>query len=606
MSTISDILKSYKKSLNITSQRQSKLYSQRSGNVKEFYNKFLKKLIREYNFESKNFQNRLNDFLEKYFKKKNLSFLAVDGSCDKYQLEEFAIFFAASYGIRGIFDPESQPKLSYVRRDLKEDLSMVAYVPIPFAELGDTSVEEGFNDDMNFNMVNIHNKLMLLAEVYLIFKEINFKDNPDIILWDQSLSGVMHWTAPNINEIPMIKRHIKYEGKPITYWDAMISRAHPFNEDLDIPSSKRGFFNMPNRIIYELFKSKGKSCSIGELCKVFGEKKEEVISIIQDFMTKNELENEEMINYDKGKGEVNLNKAYINSWERTVSFVSNICEELFYKKNVNALMYDGKWMSLTDIDFISNVLLRRICEIAWEKRVLLIGVVKDSYSKYFIRNYLGVGRIGEIYKDYELKEIVNLLWSDRLTFESLVEYDSKINVPVSTIEYDSIFLTVFPGTKKMAQGAKPEIFTRNIPSPERLFAKSLGLFYLMRKKNLTIFNHALFIDRLLVPEFDKDKFGTLGIEAKSAEQSINIKPFFDLTNKDKNPVYDFITYFLYHTVTNKYSEVIGYPEPLHKADWGAKTFNRKMAQSMIRNSAAIMKKKKPWQMSVRSRRGSKR
>ena len=253
-------------------------------------------------------------------------------------------------------------------------------------------------------------------------------------------------------------------------------------------------------------------------------------------MTKNELENEEMINYDKGKGEVNLNKAYINSWERTVSFVSNICEELFYKKNVNALMYDGKWMSLTDIDFISNVLLRRICEIAWEKRVLLIGVVKDSYSKYFIRNYLGVGRIGEIYKDYELKEIVNLLWSDRLTFESLVEYDSKINVPVSTIEYDSIFLTVFPGTKKMAQGAKPEIFTRNIPSPERLFAKSLGLFYLMRKKNLTIFNHALFIDRLLVPEFDKDKFGTLGIEAKSAEQSINIKPFFDLTNKDKNPV----------------------------------------------------------------------
>ncbi len=37
-------------------------------------------------------------------------------------------------------------------------------------------------------------------------------------------------------------------------------------------------------------------------------------------------------------------------------------------------------------------------------------------------------------------------------------------------------------------------------------------------------------------------------------------------------------YFLSTLTRNHFPEVIGYPEPLHKADWGAKTINRRIGR----------------------------
>ena len=75
-----------------------------------------------------------------------------------------------------------------------------------------------------------------------------------------------------------------------------------------------------------------------------------------------------------------------------------------------------------------------------------------------------------------------------------------------------------------------------------------------------------------------------------------------INNSEQNIVQDFTVLFLHSVTFNKFPDMIGYPEPLHKADLGAKTFNR-MVQPMIRSSTLMHNRSfKPWSKSIRAKR----
>jgi hypothetical protein len=57
-------------------------------------------------------------------------------------------------------------------------------------------------------------------------------------------------------------------------------------------------------------------------------------------------------------------------------------------------------------------------------------------------------------------------------------------------------------------------------------------------------------------------------------------------------------YLLSELTRNHYAEVIGYPDPLHKADWGAKTVGRRLAQML--QSADYMMRSNPLSRTLRS------
>jgi len=599
--SLSDTLTKYREALLASQDRQQEIYDKRGDNVAKFYRSFLHNLVRKYEkkFEDKEWQKQILNNFKDFFETDKITFLAVDGTSDKVQHEDYSVFFAASYGVKGTFALDGTNIVEYERRDLKDELSMVAYVPIPFAELNEISVSE-LDDDNRFSMIDIHNRLMILAEIYLLYNEIKSENPLHVVLWDQTFSGMFHWRAPPIKDVPMIVNGYEHNGRKLTMSDALIARSHPYNDELDVPAVARGFFNMPNRILYEL--SKKTEAKISDFVTLFGESEKEVRRVIERFIQNvnvgDQVITTDLLDYQNSSDTVKLNSKFSDSWDFVVDLVDTLCTKIFKKKEAKALTYSNKWVTTVDIDFMVSILLRKIIEISWEKNILLIGVVKDSASKYFMRNYLGVMRKQNYYSDYEILDLYGLLWTDRMTMEYLPVEDENLNAPWASIEYDSFFQVVYLTTKTESQ----EISVRAIPTSERIFSRSLSLLFSTRTKDKTIFNHVLFLDRALIPKFDKSKINKYNISAKANEINVEIKPYVDLDNSQENVVQDFVTLFLYNITKNKFPDVIGYPEPLHKADLGAKTFN-KMVQPMIRSSTKMyIHSLKPWSKSIRAKR----
>ncbi len=587
--SLSDTLRKYKDALEASNERQSKLYETRRDAVSNLYDSFLKGLIRRYEdkFSDTKWVSSTADRMAEFFGKRRLSFLAVDGTSDKVNLEEYAVFFAASYGVRGNIALDDR-STEYVKRQLNEELSMVAYVPVPFAELGEVTAEE-VGDEARFSMAEIHNRLMLLAELYLVYSELNSKDNPDVILWDQSFSGMFHWVAPPLRGVPMVENNYPSEKRALRSGDAIIARSHPFNSQLNVPSSSRGFYNLPSRIIYELSTRPNHAVDVKDIVQLTGENESEVkrtIGLLLEFS---------IISMVGDK--ITLLPEYHESWTFCVELVDSICQRLFRKKDPQAMIYGTKWITTVDIDFMMSILLRVVVELSWKKNVLLIGIVKDSGSKYFIRNYLGVLRNADIYSGYQTQELFNLLWTDRLSLESLMEHDQTLNAPWSTVEFDSVFQVAFLASKK----GTLETMVRGVPSSERIFARSLALFFSLRRKGKTTYNHLLFVDRALIPSLDREKISKKTITGNTSERVTELLPFLDLKGEQKNEAQDFVVFILKTLTRNRFADVIGYPEPLHRADLGAKTFNR-MVQPLIRSSTNMIKRSKPWLSSVRQKR----
>jgi hypothetical protein len=116
--------------------------------------------------------------------------------------------------------------------------------------------------------------------------------------------------------------------------------------------------------------------------------------------------------------------------------------------------------------------------------------------------------------------------------------------------------------------------------------------------------HVVFLDRLIDPKLDQNcinNFNDLQIY-KDELGSINPVFFGDNTNLNYGQA---IAICLLNVLTrNLYPEVIGYPDPLHKADWGAKSVKRKV-DGLIKSSE-IAFRSNPLKRTFRTTRDSSR
>jgi hypothetical protein len=610
LSEISKIFSAYQKALQNSQKRYEDLYSERSANAAKFYASFLKDLIRKHPSDKAS----AAQLASKIIGKDKIRFVAVDGHPYKDQLSDFAIFFAVAYGIPGEISLGSEPKVTYGKESLSRDISVVAYVPIPFAELddivplksSDVSPEEqasaslnspatfATTDDERLNLANLHVKLMGLAEVFLLYKEARAEDHPDLLLWDQSISLQYQWVTHRAEQVPIIQRHFQLGGagsRALTEADAYVALSHPYNSALDVPAAQENglFFTTQRRFIYKLSNSANHRLSVKELATDGGVSEKEALRVVDEFLVRKGIATR-----DPSTNMVLLTKSATDSWQFVVSVFEGFCHRLFDLKDETALLYhvdvnEGglnytrqKWVSPDDIDFFIGVGLRVIMELSWQKGIMFVGVVKDSQQRYFTRNYLGVmGHIGK----YSYTPIL-LPWTDRVTLEPLPGVDLNLAAPWSTIDYDSTFVTVhlYSETGKPLQiNGGPG----NLVAPERTIARSLAQFYLSRDRISLLYSHLLFIDRLLLPDIDEPLSKNCDIDAPNAFGKIH--PFADFFAKDVNNGQSLTMSLLYLLSQNKYPEVIGYPEPLHMADWAAKTFSQKWAQRMIKSSGILLK-----------------
>lgn len=609
MSKVSEISRQYHTALSASQEQYQALYTERLDASESFYKAFFHKLICPFGEEFTNdrIRERLQDRIQRVFNTDKLSFIAIDGTCQREIFSDLVTFFGAAYGARGEIDLTGNGHhIQYKRWSLDQDVSMVAWVPIPFARLEEVRQnKEDFlvTEEERINLSSVHVQIMQLAEVFLAYNTIRSSrmDAPHILMMDLSPSSVLASVAQRQDGIGLVG--YPYDRRALTKADITVALSHPFSQVFGIPSAKK--MDLYRLLVAQLHANPNGAIDCNRLAKKWKIAESSLVRAA-DFLVKRGV----LLQSPDGHAPA---IDVTESWAYTRDFFQNICERLFLKKDPGALQYDApdelgiirkRWMAPDDIGFLIGVGMRLLIEECWERKVLYYGIVKDSSSRYLTRNYLGVALETGIYPELQTLDIAPLPWTDRMFCELLPQIDENLNAPWSTIEFDSAFMTLHREVDQRGETKVAGVMGR-IVNQENLFAKSLGQFYINRQKHTPLMGHVVFLERLLTPLWDMPGTDTGPFPLPIYTPELGKLSVITWKDKEKeNLGQRIMMYLLSVLVRNHYAEAIGYPDPLHKADWGAKTIGRTVGNT-IRSSTRLLASK-PLSRTFRNIRDSRK
>jgi hypothetical protein len=516
----------------------------------------------------------LRGITERFFGSTDVPFVAIDGSCHKHTSAEFVSFYGGAYGSKGnISFSGPEAKISYRRWELTKDVSMVAFVPIP-PERADDAIDRdeaveadggaplSITDQELGEISSIHTKVMQLAEVYLAYSMATGStiESPKLMLIDGTISGMLGNTSFAPRDRVKITDGL-FGDILLDMADLYMALAHPISEYLDVPSPK--MFQPHNRIVAEAIWSGGKEVKLTST-------KLKKSSFISGART---LERETIGagSFNEASGTFTFYRDPSVSWRRCISVFEHVCRGLFVEKSKDGLSYrtqEGRrrYLLPRDIVFLTGVGLRALIEECWRRKILLVGVTKDSNSRYFARNMVGSVSVlrGEDPSSY-----LNIGLTDRRILELLPNLVTGLEAPWSTLDFDSCFMTLHPEEDNSGQWVVRGYNTAmagEVTRPERIFLRSIAQFMLIPGRSLA--SHAVLIDRLAYPGWDDVDSASLDID--SPKFGI-IRPLTYNGDTGVPRLQSLVMYLLTVLARNHFPEALGYPEPLHKADWGAKS-----------------------------------
>ncbi len=605
MSRVSDISTAYRDALNVGRDQYNELVSERLSAAEEFYGQFLSTQIVHFRnrFLSQRGRDRLQEDIERALGTRRLQFIAIDGTCRREQFSDMLTFFGGAYGARGELELDAgDHKVHYKRWSLEQDVSMVAWIPVPFARLEELQPQgEQFlaTNEEQANVASVHTQIMQLAEIFLAINTITSSalDAPHLVLMDLSPSSVLANVAQAQDKVGLVG--YLYDRRSLTQADIAVAYAQPINDIFGIPSSKN--MDRPRTIIASLLREPTQPVDLSAIAQIYGVEIASLRRALSWLARRGVLD-------ESGVPLVNVRE----SWDYTKAFFQNICKRLFLQKDPTALQYEApddvgvlrrQWMSSNDLNFLVAVGMRMLIEVSWERKVLLYGIIKDSASRYFGRNYFGVTLETGFHPQLRDLSVNVLPWTDRMLCEALPRFDSNLEAPWATIEFDSAFMTLHrerdPQTNRTQVGG----VMGRIVNQERLFLKSLGQFFLSREKRSPLTGHVVFIERLLQPFFDFQDAGTSPASIPIETNALGrIEPFAWRDSEHINRGQTIMMYLLSVLTRNHFAEAVGYPDPLHKADWGAKSMGRWVGKTI--DSSTIVLSSNPLSDTFRTTRDS--
>ena len=190
-----------------------------------------------------------------------------------------------------------------------------------------------------------------------------------------------------------------------------------------------------------------------------------------------------------------------------------------------------------------------------------------------------------------------------LTWELLAESHRKyLEGPWGSTEFDAVFMTLrmrkeFGSDEVTLQGVRGNVLVQ-----PNIIMKSLVQFQLVRNPpGEEIMSHVIFVDRLIHPESQPPHRVTI---IEGDRDLGTLEPFVQLNSSDTDHEQELQMYLLSVLTRNVFPEVIGYPDPLHHADRGAKSVLR-MVEPMLRSSEWL-NRANPIHRTVRQVREGKR
>jgi hypothetical protein len=561
-------------------------YEQRFSKLKNLYEDLLLNLIIT-NFNPKQAWETAN----KFFSENPIRFAAIDGTMYSRPLFDMVIFFGGAYAATGsvTFSENSLPKVKYDSKTIQQNMGISSVVPIYINEVPEVdhtfAAQEQPNeprpdkpqtDEEIANNSFIANAIMTFSEYYLALKlATNPTQNPRVILMDRSLSterasllyetrktGFWHAKTTLVGYQP------NGEEVPVDKVDLTMARQRICNAGLGLPPPRADYLRTA---IVSLLEGK-EALTTGEILNEFHVTEEKRKRRVEQAL-KSLLDRQILL---KANGKHSLTPHYVTSWARMKKLTFTLGDNLFLANQSSEtsssmkIMKNGveHWLNTLDIAFLTLFTLQMLMEECWRRKILLVGITKDTAARDFKRQLVPImtneGLLKTNMPHGALQALPN---TDRMILQSASVFNTeKVQPPWSLIEYDSAFRTIQPSSQRgYVNGV-----IRNKISLEKAFLKTYVQLS-QAKSDPLLRSNVLLIDRLAYPEFDCKPESTLTFWNEMSDGTK--EPLETILFKNKtipNKIQNLVMSMLVAMAPANIPEAFGHNKPLFIADKIAK------------------------------------
>jgi len=582
-------------------QKQVQDYRGKFESLKGVYGEFLSKLLVSYDSVKFN-----PEFVDGFFGKRNLKFAGLDGTVLKYDVFDLLIFFAGAYPAFGNIEiaNDGSFKISYDEKFIERGLGISSVLPVYISEVpqidqtllvrdenGEVDHSISYSDSWVVDNSAFADFMMGLSEFYLGYTLVSSDDPVDILLHDRVFSSEVASFYAETSDFRLDLEHqcgligYKIDGRPLTKTDWIYARRLFGNNKIGTPQA-RGEYLLP-RIFIELLKANGNSLTREELVQRMG----------LDNEYREARLDKELKKAIRGSGEAEgiivrqkdhfvLKPQYRDLKKRMKILVEDVCGRIFSTDpNVSyedRFKVNGRWLTTNDLAFLSLMALYLTIEECWVKRILLIGVAKDTSARDLKRQVLPVLNYVGRFKGGFTDRREDTPDTDRMILQWISLHErEKLKVPWATVEYDTAFKTIVPHLERepgLVSGAR-----RNQVSLERTFLKSY--FQLCQAcSEPKLRSNVLLYDRLVYPEFDNKPANIVKLKHDYENRPDFPEPldvlFFE---GQENPIQSFIMPLFRAMTSMSIPELFGHLKPLYVADKVAK-YHFSQVQGMVEST----------------------
>ncbi|MHA1289155.1 MAG: hypothetical protein ACTSPB_17340, partial [Candidatus Thorarchaeota archaeon] len=420
--------------------------------------------------------------------------------------------------------------------------------------------------------------MMGLSEFYLGYQLVSSEDHIDILLHDRVFSSEIASFYAETSDFRLNLDHesgligYKIDGRAFTKTEWIYARRIFGNLEMGTPAA-RGEYLLP-RVITELMHAEGNSLTREELIEKMG---------LDNEFRQARLD-KELKKGIRGTGEAEgvivrqkdhfvLKPQYRDLKTRMEKLVNDVCGRLFSTDSEvsyeDRFKINGRWITTSDLAFMSLVSLYLTVEKCWENNILLVGVAKDTSARDLKRqvlpvlNYIGRFKGGFTDRREDTPDTDRMI----LQWVSLHERD-QLKVPWATVEYDTAFKTIVPHFERepgLISGAR-----RNQISLEKTFLKSY--FQLCQAgSDPKLRSNVLLYDRLMYPGFENQPTKIVTLKHDYENRPDFPEPVeVVLFEGQDNPIQSFILPLFKAMTSMSIPDLFGHLKPLYVADKVAK------------------------------------
>jgi len=548
------------------------------------------------------------DTAEKFFGKKKISFIAIDGTQSQDQQLDMLIFYAGAFGYIGQLEFIENGFSCGEISEANDITNISAAIPI-HEEDASNIVGEMTEGGLEVDPERLPSALMQFAEYYMAVKSLY--ENPDLklVILDRTLAGEaghLSWSVSELlNERRCILQGIDTEFGTVSALDLELSRVlHP-NEKLLIPAARSHFIKYAaiNKLIL-LLRNGLTSLQYEELLSKIGAKKENLNKLMNDLTMFNELF--PFLKEDAlARNVVAIKSGIEGYWQRVFSAVMKVASHIFdTASGKHPLIYEilsdttdstrnKKWITSADLEYMTLIMIYTLVRLAWETNVLVIGLIKDTTAAELTKTIVpilrhahkinivategkGTGKLPNFNTDKQLLQAFSVI------------NGRSVKAPWRTIEFDSCFRTIAPiintenNPSKNNQASVRGTF-KNVISAERLFVKSYVQLW-QSQSDYTVRSHVFSYDRPCYPGMDVQ--GELILNHLDGKVEEQIQPIIHF-DKDCE-ISHLVMAILCSMALEVVPEALGHNYPLFLADKKAKCVLSEMKMSYLSTVAFEM------------------